>query len=68
MLRDDLVRALQVQPHNTDVRLRVGWIDIDVIRARHDDEREAIVLGIRADDLESVLRMTATRPWWRDSL
>ncbi|GID28441.1 hypothetical protein [Paractinoplanes brasiliensis] len=63
--RDDLVRALEVQPHNSDVRVRLGGIDVDLIRTDYDTERDAIVLDIHPDDLEDALRVAIAGPWWR---
>ncbi|MGK5682510.1 hypothetical protein [Actinoplanes sp. URMC 104] len=65
MLRDELVKALEAQPWNTDVRLRVGKIDVDVTRVDHDPDREAIILEIHPDDLEGAVRAAAAGPWWR---
>lgn len=65
MLRDDLVRALEAQPHNSDVRVRMGHIDVDVTRIDYDEQREVIVAEIHPDDLEGAMRIAVAGPWWR---
>ncbi|MCO8272686.1 hypothetical protein M1L60_19005 [Actinoplanes sp. TRM 88003] len=63
MRRDELIKALEAQPHDTDVQVDISDFLLDVVRISYNDERAAIVLGIAEEDLEDVIFHLAQRPW-----
>lgn len=65
VLRDDLIRALQAQPHNEDVRLEIGELFVDLTKIDYDPGRETIVLTPQPEDVEDALTRLAGRKWWR---
>jgi hypothetical protein len=65
MLRDELIKALEAQPHDTDVQFDLGGFLLDVARVDYDEARVSIVLSTLAADIEEVVFHVAQRPWWR---
>jgi hypothetical protein len=63
MRRDELIKALEAQPHDTDIQVDVSDFLLDVVRVSYNEDRAAIVLSIAAEDLEDVVFHLARRPW-----
>ncbi len=55
MTRDDITRAIDAQPFDTDVQVNVGGYLIDVTLVRYDERRHSIVLELFADDTRDAL-------------
>lgn len=66
VLRGELIKALEAQPHDTDVQVDLGGFLLDVVRVDYDEHRVSIVLGVLAEDIEDVVWHVVQRPWWRD--
>jgi len=55
MNRDDAVKALGAQPFDHEVVVNVAGTYVDVVRIRHDERRQAVVLDLQPDDVQDIL-------------